>query len=204
MTSRGPSLKPISGSPQTGEPEYLLVGVLRRPHGLHGDLVMEIVTDFPERLKPSTEVLVGEARLPHTIAARGSHAHGMLVRFHGIGSVEQAGEFRNQSVFVRTSDRPPLPAGRYYHHELLGLKVIDELSGELGHLEDILQTGANDVLVVVTDSGGELLLPWIPSVVTKVDLAARSIVVHVPAGLVVEPARPRRSSARKNRRAGHN
>ena len=69
-------MKANSGSPPPGEPEYLLVGTLRRPHGLHGELLMEVVTDFPERLKPAIDGL--PRRTAHAADGDRRRAEGML------------------------------------------------------------------------------------------------------------------------------
>jgi 16S rRNA processing protein RimM len=96
-----------------------------------------------------------------------------------------------------------LPAGTFYHHELLGLKIIDDQDVLLGHLNEILLTGANDVYVVQTPEGKELLLPVIDSVVLGIDVVARTIRVRVPSGLITEPPRsnPRRSTTGKKSNA---
>ena len=125
---------------------------------MHGDLIMEVVTDFPERLNSGTRVFIGEGYADSQVSATRHHAHGLLMRFQGVDTPEKAGMLRNQRVYVRTADRPALPAGQFYHHELLGLEVIDEHGAVLGHLNEILQTGANDVYVVTDTENGELLV----------------------------------------------
>ena len=131
------------------------------PHGLRGDLVMQVMTDFPDRLKPGTEVFVGAGHRSCVIAGSRGHAEGLLIRFEGMDSPEKAGSLRNQPVYVRAANRPALPAGQYYHHQLLGSEVFDDQGVSLGRLNEILQTGANDVYVVVTHEQRELLLPAI-------------------------------------------
>jgi 16S rRNA processing protein RimM len=85
---------------------------------------------------------------------------------------------------VSGADRPPLPEGEYYHHQLIGLAVQDERGLVLGVLTEILETGANDVYVVTAVGGNEILLPVIPGVVLDVDLPAKTMRVHLPAGLM--------------------
>jgi 16S rRNA processing protein RimM len=173
-----------TGSPTEGEPVYLAVGLLRRPHGLHGDILMEIYTDFPERLCPGKKVHVGEAHLPLTITRRRKHNHGLLLAFRGYDTLEAVGSLRNSIAYVPATDLPPLPDGRYYHHQLLGSSVVDESGRTLGTLTEILTTGANDVYVVEDQEGRELLLPAIRDVVLEVDLARKEIRVHLIPGLV--------------------
>jgi len=184
MTSRKVQVTAEAGSPTVGEPEYLVVGFLRRPHGVKGEILMDIHTDFPERLKTGMTVFVGDEYQPMVIASRRPHAAGMLLRFRGIKSPEDAGQYRNTRVYVPTVDRPELPEGEYYHHQLIGLNVVTDDGRELGLLVDILETGANDVYVVRDRDGNEVLLPAIPPVILEVRLADSQMRVHLLDGLI--------------------
>jgi 16S rRNA processing protein RimM len=175
-----------AGSPAAGEPAFLAVGKVRRPHGVAGDVLVEIYTDFPERLQPKTTVYAGANHLPLTICRQRIHNDGLLLAFDGFTTPEQVGRFRNQYLFISTADASELPEGEYYYHELLGLSVVDETGASLGEVTEIIQTGANDVYVVTNDSGGELLLPAIADVILSVDLVSKSMKVHVLPGLVDE------------------
>jgi 16S rRNA processing protein RimM len=170
------------GSPD-GEPVYLTVGFLRRPHGLQGEMVMDLHTEFPERMKSGRKLLVGEEYKPMTLASARPHQKGMLVRFQGIETPEAAGKYRNQWVYIKAKEAPKLPEGQIYQHELIGFQVIDENDQPLGELVEILETGANNVYVVKDETGGELLLPAIPSVVLNIDPGRRVMRVHILEGL---------------------
>jgi 16S rRNA processing protein RimM len=171
-----------SGSPD-GEPVYLTVGFLRRPHGVLGEIILDLHTDFPERLKCGRKLFLGEEHTPMTLGSARPHAKGMLIKFKGVETPEDVGRFRNQWVYVKASDMPPLPEGRLYQHELFGFSVVDEDDKLLGELVEILETGANDVYVVKDAHGHELLLPAIPSVILKLDPDRRLIRVHLLEGL---------------------
>ena len=173
-----------TGSPTVGEPEYLVVGFLRRPHGVKGEILMDVHTDFPERLKTGKTVFVGDSYEPMVMASLRPHASGLLVRFRGIKTPEGAGQYRNSWVYVPTGDRPALPEGEYYHHQLIGLTVVTDEDRELGMLVDVLETGANDVYLVRDADGKETLLPAIPEVVLEVRLADRQMRVHLLEGLI--------------------
>jgi 16S rRNA processing protein RimM len=170
------------GSPD-GEPVYLAVGFLRRAHGVRGEIIMDLHTDFPERLRSGRKLFVGEEHRAMTLAGARPHAKGMLVKFRGIETPEEAGQLRNQWVYTRASDVPSLPEGKLYQHELLGFGVVDEHGDPLGELVEILETGANDVYVIRNESGKELLLPAIPSVILEIDAAQRLMRVHLLEGL---------------------
>jgi 16S rRNA processing protein RimM len=172
----------LSGSPD-GEPVYLTVGFIRRPHGLQGEMVMDLHTDFPERMKSGRKLLVGEQHQPQTLSSARPHQMGLLVKFKGIDSLEQAGQFRNQWVYIRASEAPKLPEGKLYQHELLGFQVVDENDQPLGKLVEILETGANNVYIVRDESGHEILLPAIPPVILETDPSRRLMRAHVLEGL---------------------
>lgn len=172
-----------TGSPLPGEPVYLAVGKLRRPHGVHGEIILELWTDFPERLRARKAVFVGENHEPQTLASRRTHAEGLLISFDGFSTPEEVGKLRNQIVYARANELPVLPDGEYYHHQLLGLRVLDEAGLELGTVTDILETGANDVLVVRPPAGPEILLPVIEQVVLGIDLPKGELHAHVLPGL---------------------
>ena len=173
--------KKNTGSPK-GEPIYLSVGFLRRPHGLKGEIIMDLHTDFPERMKKGRELFVGEKHKPMTLTNVRPHQSGLLVKFKDIESPDDAGLYRNQWVYTKSKD-VPLPEGQHYKHELIGLKVVDENGRPLGELVEILETGANDVYVVRGDSGKDLLLPAIPSVILDLDVGAQLMRVHLLEGL---------------------
>jgi 16S rRNA processing protein RimM len=175
--------KNAPGSPD-GEPVYLVVGFLRRAHGVQGEMIMDLHTDFPERFKSGRKLLVGEEHKMMTVEGVRSHAKGMLIKFKGIETPEETARFRNQWVYIKTTDAPPLPEGQIYQHELFGFQVVDENENLLGELVEIIETGANDVYVVKNESGKEILLPAIPSVILDLDPARRLMRVHLLEGLI--------------------
>jgi len=112
-----------------------------------------------------------------------NHQQSVLIKFHGIDTPEQAAEFRNQWVYVKASEVPVLPKGKVYQHELFGFQVVDDHENPLGVVVEILETGANNVYVVRDESGREILLPAIPSVILALDAERRIMRVHLLEGL---------------------
>ena len=172
-----------TGSP-SGEPLYLSVGFLRRPHGLQGEIIMDLHTDFPERMKSGRKLFVGDEHKPMTLTSVRPHQSGLLVKFKGVETQEDAGKFRNQWVYIKAKDAPPLPAGQMYQYELIGFEVVDEQDTLLGELVEIIETSANDVYIVRNDSGKEILLPAIPSVILDLGADSRTMRVHLLEGLI--------------------
>lgn len=180
-----------SGSPSTGEPViYLAVGTLRRSHGIRGDLLMDVMTDFPDRLKPGTIVYLGDQKKPIKITRRRPHNEGIIFGFDGISNAEQAAKYRPMTVYVLAVDRPTLPEGEYYHHQILGLNVVDENGTALGTITEIIETGANDVYVVSSQNQTkqDILIPAIKQVLLDVNLESKTMRVHLLPGLVESSA----------------
>ncbi len=182
-TEQAPDKSGHPGSPAAGEPVYLAVGLLRRPHGVRGDILFTVTTDFPERLRPGTLVFFGDDKREIKITRRRPHNDGILFGFEGISTPEQAARHTGKTVFVRAEDRPPLPEGEYYHHQIIGLDVFDEAGASLGVVSEILETGANDVYVVKNPAGREILLPALEQVVLEIDLERKMMKVHLLPGL---------------------
>jgi len=175
-----------AGSPLKGEPVFLAVGKLRRPHGVHGEIVMEVLTDFPERLHRGMTLYVGPEYRPLRLNSHRWHGSALLVTFEGYETLEQVGELRNYQTYVTTADRPPLPEGEYYHHQIIGLKVISEAGVYLGIVTEILATGASDIYVVRPEIGKEILIPAVDEFVLAVDLERGELRVRLLPGLLPE------------------
>jgi 16S rRNA processing protein RimM len=173
-----------AGSPAAGEPAFLMVGKIRRPHGVAGDALVEIYTDFPERLQPDVEVYLGEDHLPLKIRRRRNHNEGLLLAFENINTPEQVGRFRNQILYTSRKKAPKLSKGEYYQYQLLDLAVEDDAGKLLGKITDIIETGANDVYEVTDEDGHEILLPAIADVILNVDLDRKTMRVHLLPGLI--------------------
>jgi 16S rRNA processing protein RimM len=168
-----------SGSPLPGEPVFIAVGFLRRAHGIRGEIVMDVLTDFPERLRPQRMVYAGEEHRPVRIQSVRWHNQVMLVKIRGYDTPEAAAALRNTTLYVRVEELPPLPEGEYYHHQLIGLRVMGEDGSEIGVLAEIVTTGANDVYGIRKTDGGELLIPAIEDVVLNVDLERGEMTVRL-------------------------
>ncbi len=173
---------------RSGEPVFLAVGKLLHPHGVHGEILMELHTDFPERLIPGVVLYLGSLEKSLRLAKRRVHKDGLLMTFEGYTTPEEVGQFRNQLLFVRADDRPALEKGEYYQHQLLTLQVITEEGESLGSVSEILETGASDVLVVRPEIGPDVLIPFVSSFIRTIDLEKNQITVHLIPGMLPEEA----------------
>jgi 16S rRNA processing protein RimM len=173
-----PENEPKTGSPSSSEPGFLIVGRLMRPHGVTGELRMDVLTDFPERLHKGITLYLGPEHRPVEVTGLRPSDKALLIRLEGITDRDQAALLRGKEVSIQGGSLPELPEGEYYYHQLIGVQVVDESGAELGVLEQILETGANDVYVVKPESGPEVLLPAIESVILSVDVQNRRMTVR--------------------------
>ena len=112
------------------------------------------------------------------------HKNQVLIKFKGIETVEQANLLRSAIIEIDRKDAIPLEEGQYFIADLLESKVISDEGEELGILDDIYNTGSNDIYVVKNELGKTLLLPGIPEVIKQVDVENKKIIVHLLKGLV--------------------
>lgn len=163
---------------------------MRAPRGVRGELTVDPLTDFPQRFQPGATVWASGA--PYTVRRARSHRGKLLLELEGIETQEQAAALRGLLLEVPEEDLAPLADDQYYRFQLLGMEVVDRQGQPLGRIEEVLDTGANDVYLVQSPDG-ELLLPAIDAVVKEVDVAGRRMVVELMEGLERRPRkRPRR------------
>jgi 16S rRNA processing protein RimM len=107
-----------------------------------------------------------------------------LVRLDGIATREEAELYRGQLLMVALDDAVPLEDGEYYLYQILGARMVTTEGEDLGRIQEILETGANDVFIVSGDSYGEILIPDIPDVILDVDIDQGVVTVALPPGLL--------------------
>jgi len=167
------------------EPRFVAIGRIVQPHGVRGEVSVEVLTDFPERFDTLEVVYLGsasEAEARQVKAARW-HQDRVLLSFEGCEDRTAAEGLRGLLVQIPIEEAMPLPEGEYYAYDLIGLDVVTVEGEALGRVDDILFTGANDVYVVVGPRG-QILLPAIADVVERIDLSAGQVVVRLMDGLV--------------------
>jgi 16S rRNA processing protein RimM len=165
------------------KPRYLTIGRVLKPWGFHGELKIEIMTDFPERFASLQTVYLGEDAKPFPVERARLSAKAARLKLKGIDTEQAAARLRNQLVQIPTDEAAPLPEGKYYFYQLIGLRVKTMQGQDLGEVVDILETGANNVYVV-KNGEREVLIPAIEPVVKKVDLANGEMLVEPMEGLL--------------------
>jgi len=161
------------------------VGTIVKAIGIAGEVVVQPMTDFPERFR-KLRVLwlgsVGEAVSEVGVEKAVVSAHGIRLKLRGIDDRSAAERVRGKLLFVDEARRAKLPKGRYFVHDVLGLAVRDEGGSDLGTVADVLRYPASDVYVVRGDRG-EILIPAVKEFVRSVDLTARTMTVRLIEGM---------------------
>ena len=181
-----------SGDVRAPEPRYLAVGRVRRPHGVRGELRVEIVTSHPRRLLQHRFLLLASPDSPDVVRrypVEKLRVHGdvILLKLGGCDDRNAADGLRGMLVQVPIQEAVPLEDGEYYHSQIIGLMVETETGQLLGRVVEVLETGANDVYVVRGPTG-EVLLPAVEDVILAVDLEAGRLLVHLLPGILEEDA----------------
>lgn len=163
-------------------PAHLVIGRILGPHGLGGEVKVEILTDFPERYSLLETVLVGEQCAPVVLEGHRMHGARVLLKLAGCENREDADELRGQLIRVPIDEAMPLEENEYYLHEIVGLEVWAVEGEYLGCVEEVIETGGNDVYVV-RDGDQEILIPALSDVVLNVDLDEGRMEVRLMKGL---------------------
>jgi 16S rRNA processing protein RimM len=182
--------KTVPGDLQRGseidlsEPRFLVIGRILKPHGVRGEMRVEILTDLPERFTWLDEVYIGKREpIPRKIDSIRFHKSWVLLRLVDCDDRESAHLLRGQLVQIPESEGIPLEEGEYYLYQLVGLKVVTEDGEYLGKISEIIETKANNVFVVKT-AKSELLLPDIEDVIRDIDFESSTVTVRLMPGLV--------------------
>ena len=168
-----------TGSSPSDEPVFVLIGKFRRPHGIRGEIRMTVLTDHPELISPGQVIYAGERYRPYTVREIRWHGGDMLVSLKELPDRTAVEIFRNIMVYMKSEDMPELPEGEFFVHQLVGMEVITDQDEKLGTLKEILITGANDVYLVESPAGKELLLPAIEEVILDINQESGQIRVHI-------------------------
>lgn len=170
-------------SPQGSGPSFLAVARIRRPFGVRGEMLLELLSDYPRQLLQAKTLYLGEDhRLMRVVSIR-RHLPDFLLTLEGLADRDSVESLRGAVLYLRAGEQQPLPPGVYYLHQIEGLEVVTDAGEILGRVKEIIKTGANDVYVVQGDRG-EVLLPAIPQVILEIRLAEGRMIVHLMDGLL--------------------
>ena len=174
-------------------PELTIVGRVRRAHGIHGELVIEPLTDVPDAVfAPGRRVFAGtidgdpspDGRALIVEESRPFKGGGWIVAFDGIADRNEAERWRERYVLAPRSELAPAAEHEVYVHDLFGLSVVRAGSLDaIGEVTDVYELPQGIVLDVRLPNGS-VMIPFRSEVVTHVDIAGRRLVVDPPEGLI--------------------
>lgn len=162
-------------------PDRLTAARILGPWGRHGHLRIASLSDVPDRFAAGARFLIGD----HPYVSEGFWQQGksLLIKLRGIDSRWDADPLRGALLETPIDEAANLPEGVYYQHQVIGLAVRTTSGRSLGSLADIIETGSNDVYVV-RGPDGEFLIPAIPDIVRRVDMADQVIIIEPVPGLL--------------------
>lgn len=167
----------------------LVVGRISRPHGVRGELAVEVRTDDPELRLAAGAVLATEpgAAGPLTVTRARWHSGRLLLSFDGVTGREQADQLRGILLVVDSAELEDVAGpDEFRDHQLIGLTVIGPGGEHIGEVSDVLHHG-QDLLVIAgvgQRAGVEIMVPFVAELVPEVDLPGRRLVIDPPAGLL--------------------
>ena len=166
--------------------DMVLVGRIARAHGNRGQVIVDPATDFPdERFKPGSVLLLRRDGAIERVEVESVRFHRgrPIIGLAGVGTMNAAEALAGMELRVSVDALQSLPAGSYYHHDLIGCSV-ETLGGEpVGRVKAVEGDGAGSRLVVER-ADGDVLIPMVEGICAAVDIAARRIVVSPPDGLL--------------------
>ena len=166
--------------------KYLEIGQIVNTFGIKGMVKVKPFTDNIERFSNLEKIYIKNksGQTEYKIQEVKYHKNMVLIKFEGIENPEQADLLKNAYLEVDREHAVPLEEGTYYIVDLIGLEVYTEEGKLLGKVDDIYNTGANDIYVIKDELGKQVLLPGIKDVIKNVDLEGGKITVHLIPGLI--------------------
>lgn len=175
---------PAQRRPRT--PDFVVIGQVRRPHGIRGALRVAVMSDDPERFHRLEEIWLNpgdDQRTRFTLTRVQVVPDGVILTVAEIGDRTAAETWRQAWIEIPGEQILPLPEGKHYLFELIGLKVVSEAGEPLGEVIEVMRTPAHD-LYVVRGAARDHLIPAVPEFVRQIDSETGIMVVHLVEGLL--------------------
>lgn len=166
--------------------DFLKVGVISSTHGIRGEVKVFPTTDDKERFLELDSVILdaGRERIVLKIEGVKFFKQFAILKFQGIDNINDIEKYKGRSLWISREQAVPLEEDEYYIADLIGMDVCLEDGSYFGRLNDVIETGANDVYVVEDTKGQEILLPAIHECILDVDVEANRMTIHLMKGLL--------------------
>ena len=166
--------------------EYFEIGQIVNTFGIKGMVKIKPFTDDINKFDKFKKIYIKKenTKKEYQIEEVKYHKQMVLMKLKGINTPEEADLLRGSYLIINREDEEPLEEGEYYIIDLLGSEVYTDENVLLGKLEDIYNTGSNDIYVVKDELGKQVLLPVISDVIKNIDIKNKKITVHIVPGLM--------------------
>lgn len=181
------------------EPEYAIVGLIRKAQGIRGEVVIEPLTDKPDVVFASgsrvfagtsdgdlaiVRDVKGEEETPTlTVAGSKPFKKGLIVQFEELQDRDSAELWRGRYLLAPFSELPPLQEDQVYLHDLMGMSVVSATGERLGVVTTFYELPQGIMLDVQT-ARGSVMIPYRPEIIVRTDIESRAIVVNDTLGLL--------------------
>lgn len=166
--------------------DLLRVGVISSTHGIRGEVKVYPTTDDVNRFKKLKKVLLdtGKELIDMEIEGVRFFKQMVIVKFKGFDNINDIEKYKGKDLLVTRENAVKLEEGEYFIYDLIDCSVVTDKGEDFGTLVEVLQTGANDVYVVKTTDGKEVLLPNIDQCILDVNIEEKKITAHIMEGLI--------------------
>lgn len=174
----------MTDTPPSAE-EVLLIGTIAAAFGLNGQVKLRAITNNPGHLRRIRTLYIGPKRQAYGLTKLQQPKPGTLIlTLDGVSTRDAAEALRGAEVSILERDAAPLGEDEYFIHQLYGLTVLHEDGSEIGRVREVLETGANEVLIVTRPGKADALIPMIRDVIRELDVPAGRVTIRPLEGLL--------------------
>jgi 16S rRNA processing protein RimM len=177
----------MNSPPEDDRDDLIIVARAVRPRGLKGELVAEVLTDFPERFENVSELCgVGPRGERRQLELENYWFQNdrMVLKFVGYDTIESAKTLVGYEFGLPEAERVELAKDEFYDWELEGCLVADKLGSAIGTVREVMRTGGVELLVVENEARREVMIPMAAAIVIEIDITLKTIVIDPPEGLL--------------------
>jgi len=163
------------------------LGKIVKPYGIRGEVLVKLDTDEPEQYEDLESVFleIKGKLIPFFIRSAGLHKSLLLrLDFEDVDSVEAAEALVGRKLFLPLADLPELTGKKFYYHEIIGFKAVDNRAGEIGLIKSVNDYAAQPYLIVLHPTGKEILVPIHDDLIDRLDRPDKTMHLNLPDGLL--------------------
>ncbi len=157
--------------------EWVVLGKISGIYGVRGMVKVFSFTELRDAILDYSPWFLGSERRPYVLEEGRMQGEGVVAKLAEVSDREQARALIGQEISIARAQLPELETGEFYWRDLIGMRVLNQEGQFLGNVKGFLETGANDVMVLDAEKGGELLIPWSDASAAGVDQSAGLITV---------------------------